>query len=128
MALPVALAGLIVAGAVGRIVSTMAGIYQTQETTRNADFVNNYGVNYGSGYYNENSRYWDDYIGRHHLSNRQIRYPYRSGYEYNLSSLYSAQMSLRNNEINRNLSWFRLLGGGGLGQGPSLYRGFNGGD
>lgn len=128
MALPVALAGLIVAGALGRIASTMAGIYQTQETTRNADFVNNYGVNYGNGYWNENARYWDDYIRRHHLGSREIKYPYRTGYEYNLSGLYSAQMSLRNNEINRNLSWFRLLGGGGIGQGPSLYRGLYGSD
>lgn len=128
MALPAVLAGLIVAGAIGRIISTSAGIYQTQESTKNADYVNKYGVEYASGYRDENTRYWNDYIRRHHLDGRQIRYPYRTGYEYNLSQLYSSQMSLRNNELNRNMSWFRLFGGGGLGQGPSFYRGLYGGE
>lgn len=128
MALPIALAGLIVAGAIGRIISTSAGIYQTYETTKYADNVNNYGVYYGSKYKQENDRFWDDYVQRHHLERRDVRYPLRSGYEYNLSSLYSSQMALKTNEVNRNMSWFRLLGGGGLGQGPSIYRGFYGSD
>lgn len=126
MALPVALAGLIVAGAIGRIISTGISIYQTQETTKNADVANQYMVDYSSGYYDENSRFWNDYIQRHHLGGREIKYPYRSGYNYNLSSLYTGQMALKNNELSRELSWYRLLGGGGLGQGPSFYRGLYG--
>lgn len=126
MALPVALAGLIVAGAIGRIISTGISIYQTQETTKNADVANQYMVDYSSGYYDENSRFWNDYIQRHHLGGREIKYPYRSGYNYNLSSLYTGQMALKNNELSRDLSWYRLLGGGGLGQGPSFYRGLYG--
>lgn len=126
MVLPVALAGLIVAGAIGKLISTGAGIYQTYESTKNADVVNEYGVNYGKGYYEENSRFWNDYIRRHHLQERQVKYPYRTGYEYNLSGLYSSEMALRNNELNRNMSWFRLLGSGGLGQGPTFYRGLYG--
>lgn len=126
MVLPVALAGLIVAGAIGKIISTGAGIYQTYESTKNADVVNEYGVKYGQGYYEENTRYWNDYVRRHHLQGRQVKYPYRTGYEYNLSGLYSGQMALRNNELSRNMSWFRLLGSGGLGQGPSFYRGLYG--
>lgn len=126
MALPVALAGLIVAGAIGRIISTGISIYQTQETTKNADVANQYMVDYSSGYYDENTRFWNDYIQRHHLGGREIKYPYRSGYNYNLSSLYTGQMALKNNELSRELSWYRLLGGGGLGQGPSFYRGLYG--
>lgn len=126
MALPVALAGLIVAGAIGRIISTGISIYQTQETTKNADVANQYMVDYSSGYYDENTRFWNDYIQRHHLGGREIKYPYRSGYNYNLSSLYTGQMALKNNELSRDLSWYRLLGGGGLGQGPSFYRGLYG--
>lgn len=128
MPIPVALAGLILASAIGRVISTGAGIYQTYETTKNADEVNEYGVKYGQGYYDENTRFWRDYIQRHHIGGREIRYPFRTGYEYNLSALYGAQASLRNNELNRNMSWFRLLGSGGVGQGPSFYRGLYGGE
>lgn len=126
MALPVVLAGLIVASALGKIIGTGASIYGTYESTKNTDVVNEYMKNYGMGYYEENNRFWNDYIQRHHLGGRTIKYPYRLGMEYNLSSVYGAEASLKNNELSRNLSWFRLLGGGGLGQGPSLYRGIGG--
>lgn len=128
MALPVVLAGLLVASALGRMISTGAGIYQTYETTKNADKVNEYGLNFGRGYYAENTRFWNDYIRRHHLEGREIKYPYRSGYIYNQSGIYSAESALQNNEISRNLAWFRLLGGGGIGAGPQLYRGLYGSD
>lgn len=128
MAVPVVLAGLLVASAIGKIISSGASIYQTYETTKNSDVVNEYAVNYSRGYYNENTRFWEDYIRRHHLERRNVRYPYRVGENYNLSSLYAGEMAIRNNEINRNLSWFRLLGSGGVGQGPTLYRGLYGGD
>lgn len=126
MALPVVLAGLIVASALGKIIGTGASIYQTYQETENADVVNNYVKNYGLGYYAENTRYWNDYIQRHHLGGRDVKYPYRMGYNYNMGGIYSADASLKNNELSRQMSWFRLLGGGGLGQGPSLYRGLGG--
>lgn len=128
MALPAVLAGLILAGAIGRVISTGVGIYETHETTKNADKVNEYNLEYGKGYYDENTRFWNDYIQRHHLGGRSIRYPYRTGFEYDRSRIYSPEAFLKNNEINRNLSWYRLLGSGGLGQGPSFYRGLYGGE
>lgn len=128
MPIPVALAGLMVAGAIGRIISTGASIYQTYVETENADKVNEYNLKYGVGYYDENTRFWNDYIQRHHLGRRNTRYPYRTGVEFDRSRIYSPEAFLKNNEVNRSLSWFRLLGGGGIGQGAGLYRGLYRGD
>lgn len=124
--IPAVLAGLIVAGAIGRMIQTGASIYETAQSTKNSDIVNEYGENYAKGYRDENSRYWNEYIRRHHLGNREIKYPYRTGYEYNLSSLYGYQIAQKNNELSRRMSAFRVFGSGGIGQGPTLYRGLYG--
>lgn len=116
------LAGLVVAAALGKIIGAGASIYQTYKSTEESDKANRYVQQYTSGYRDENERFWQQYIARHHLENREILYPYRTGYNYNLASLYSSQAALRNNELSRNMSWFNLVRAGSS-VGPSLYRG-----
>lgn len=120
MAFPV-IAALVGLAALGKIASAAAGVYSTYESTANLDRVNSYSRDFSKGYYDENTRFWDQYISRHHLKNREILYPYRSGFNYNLSNMYSSEASLANNELSRNTSWFRLLGAG-TSVGPSIYR------
>lgn len=116
------LAGLVVASAIGKLIGAGASIYQTYESTKESDKANRYVEGYSSGYRDENERYWQQYIARHHLGNREVVYPYRTGYNYNLASLYSSQAAQRNNELARNMSWFNLVRTGSS-IGPSLYRG-----
>lgn len=120
MAVPV-LAALVGLAALGKMINSVAGVYGTYKQTENSDRVYDYSLNYAKGYYSENDRYWQQYISRHHLQNREILYPFRTGYHYNLSNLYSAQAGLDNNQLSRNLSWFKLLGTG-TSIGPSIYR------
>lgn len=53
---------------------------------------NRYLEGYYNGAYHENRRFWNDYIRAHHLGNRKIRYPYRTGYYYNMSALQNARV------------------------------------
>lgn len=120
MAVPLLAAAAVIA-ALGKIISAGANVYQTYESTSNTDTVNRYVRDFSKGYYDENDRYWQQYIARHHLQNRQVLYPYRTGYNYNLTNLYSSQAALNNNELARNMSWFGLLRTG-TSVGPSLSR------
>lgn len=117
------LVGLFAAAALGKLISAGASIYETYQKTENSDEVNRYVQNYSSGYREENERFWQQYIARHHLQNREILYPYRTGYNYNLADLYSSNAALNNNQLSRNMSWFNLVRTG-TSVGPTLYRGF----
>lgn len=119
------LVGLFAAAALGKLIGAGASIYETYKSTENSDKVNKYVQNYSSGYREENERFWNQYIARHHLQNREILYPYRTGYNYNLANLYASESALGNNELSRNMSWFNLVRAG-TSVGPTLYRGIGG--
>lgn len=119
------LVGLFAAAALGKIIGSAADIYQTYQHTENSDEVNRYVRDYSRGYKEENDRFWQQYIARHHLEKREVLYPYRTGYHYNLANLYSSNAALSNNELSRNMSWFGLLRSG-TSVGPTLYRGTGG--
>lgn len=44
------------------------------------------------GAYNENKMFWYEYRRRHHILDRPIKYPYRTGYNYDLSALQNAHL------------------------------------
>lgn len=87
-------------------------IYQTDQVTKEQDKAYNQISTYQKGYYDENTRYFSEYIRRHHLEGREIVYPYRTGFNYDLSKMYSADANLVNNSLNRTGSYVRALTGG----------------
>lgn len=101
MAFPLMAGALVGTTLVGGLVS-----YSNYKATKRAT---DYTEAYYNGAYRENLKYWSDYRRAHHWSrNREIRYPYRTGYEYNLSGMYNAgarQVSAKN-------SVYRALIGG----------------
>lgn len=64
---------------------------------------------YYGGVESENYRFWSDYRKAHGWnSKRQIRYPYRTGYNYNLSALQNAGVR----EVSAKNSVYRSLASG----------------
>lgn len=75
--------------------------YQTHQSTYASDKAYAFRSSYELGASLENRRFWSDYIRRHHLEGREILYPYRTGYNYDLSKMYTADAALVNNRLNR---------------------------
>lgn len=124
----VILAFPIIAVAIGAAALSSAGwnIYQTHQSTKKSDEIYEYSRNYQQAFYEENSRFWDDYIKRHHLEKRQIKYPYRTGYNFNRTGIMGADAGLYNDDLSRTGSYFRAgstaLGLAGLYRAPTTYR------
>lgn len=110
-----AVAAPAVVAAVSALVEGIWNIYATEETTSNNDRVADYNVQYQTGALYENEKYFDRYIRAHHIQNREIMFPYRTGYNYNLGSLYSNEAALSNNAIARQGSWVTAFTRGARG-------------
>lgn len=110
MAAPLVLAAMVLGST---ILQNAWNIYGTYKTTELKDQQLRYTRDYQGAFYNENTRFWNDYIKRHHLEKRQIMYPYRTGFNYDLSKMYSAERDLDINSFNRKSSIVNgLLGSG----------------
>lgn len=72
--------------------SSLAGYGIARSNYKAVKKAADYQTRFYNGSYRENRRFWADYIRTHHLEHRRIRYPYRTGYNYNLSPLYSADV------------------------------------
>lgn len=95
-------------------------IYSTYKRTSGYDRAYNYTLDYHKGYNAENTRYWENYIRRHHLDRRTVLYPYRTGMNYDLSRMYSAEANINANKYARYDAWMKLATGG-MKAGASLY-------
>lgn len=102
MPVPMVIAGAVIGSAV---VSALSNIYQTKKTSDVYDKAYNYNYGFQTGAYSENQRYFEDYIRRHHLGGRTIKYPYRTGYLYDMSKMYTAIAGLNANKVNRMMSY-----------------------
>lgn len=94
-------------------ISSVIGYGLARQNYRAVKKASDYTERFYNGYRRENFRYWQDYIKSHHLQNRVYRYPYRTGYYYNLSSVYSArarQVSARNSMYSAGVRMFSPLG------------------
>lgn len=98
MVVPVALVASLAASTA---LSTAMQIYGTEKNTRASDLAYQYGSNYELGRMMENERYFKDYLRAHHIEHRAIKYPYRTGYEYNQSRYYQNQSNLLANQTSR---------------------------
>ena len=108
---------LLAAGMLGTsILSAGWNIYDTTRRSDSAKSIYDYTSNFYQGAYDENNRFFADYLRKHHIEDRKIRYPYRAGYYYNLSGLYNSQYNLKSLEWNKQTSWVNgLLGVGRSG-------------
>lgn len=97
MVAPLVLAGIFLAAAA---IDSMYNVYSSHESKNAANKANSYIADYTNGAMAENSRYFEDYIRKHHLSGRDIKYPYRTGMNYNASALYGAEYSNRLADLN----------------------------
>lgn len=86
---------------IASIIDWIWSVYSTQQSTAASDRALEYTKNYVSGAYRENTRYWDDYVKRHHLEKREIMYPYRTGFNYDLSKVYTSDARLVSNDMAR---------------------------
>lgn len=75
--------------------------YSTEQTSRSSDKVASYSLAFNKGALYENSDFWDRYIRAHHLQNRKIRFPYRTGYNFNETGVKAAENSLLYNQWSR---------------------------
>lgn len=118
MVVPLVIAGAIVGSAV---VSAIAQMYTTYKSTGEYDKAYNYTNAFYNGASAENERYFEDYIRKHHISNRDIRYPYRTGYNFDMSKVLTSNAGLNANSYNRYNS---IVQGGSrvVGAGASGYR------
>lgn len=82
-------------------VSTAFDIFSTHQTTKASDQAARYTQDFYNGSFTENSRFWQDYIRKHHLEGREIKYPYRTGMNYNMSQLYGSESALTSNRYAR---------------------------
>lgn len=102
--------------------SAAAGVYTAARYKKYADRLSNYQEQFYGGYYRENKRYFDRYRRIHHIEHRPIRYPYRTGYNYDLSRLQNAglrKVSAQNSVWN---SGSRAVGIFGFYRSPVTYR------
>jgi len=102
MAYPVAL-GLYAAA------SGVASLYAAKQNYRATRRLVHYQTRYYTGAYRENQKFWEDYVRRHHLENRVLRYPYRRGYYYNLSALYGANVRAVNSRSGLLTAGYRMM-------------------
>lgn len=94
-----------VAVGVTSLISALTAISNYNATESAIDYEKDF---YG-GAYLENKRFWDDYRRAHGWnSKRQIKYPYRTGYNYNLSALQNAGVR----EVSAKNSVYRSLASG----------------
>lgn len=114
-AVALAAAAPAIAAAISSLVEGIWNIYATEETTSNNDRVAAYNQQYQLGALYENQKYFDRYIRAHHIQNREIMFPYRTGYNFNLGSLYSSEATLANNAIARQGSWVTAFTRGARG-------------
>ena len=98
VALGVAYLGLTVA-------QSLYNVYNTDRSTKLSDDYYNYTSDYNLGAMYENQNYWQNYLKAHHIQNRDIKYPYRTGYYYNASTLYSARAGFETNNYARQSAW-----------------------
>lgn len=79
----------LVAGAI--LASALANIGLSYSDYKAVQRQSDYITGYNRDYQIENARFFHDYKVAHHWSDRrEIRYPYRSGYIYNMSNVYGA--------------------------------------
>lgn len=92
--------------------SIAAGLYSGHQSR----IASKYQMDYQKQLRAENDRFWTNYKKNHHWSsNRQIKYPYRSGYYFNNTSYYSA-LANYNSSYARNIAGsFGAIGGAYLG-------------
>lgn len=106
------------------LVSSGFNIYSTNETTSANDRYQNYVNAFYNGAMRENERYWANYIHKHHLDSRQILYPYRTGYNFDASKIYSSDSAMVGNQYNRAGSYVnggtRVIKSGAFGYGVSM--------
>ena len=98
MVLPLVLAGAMVAMTA---IEALYNVYSTQKTTEASDAQARYQQTFYGGAQLENRAYFDRYIRMHHLQNRKILYPYRTGMNFNASQLYGSNSQLVKNEYSR---------------------------
>lgn len=113
MVVPVALVATLAASTA---LSTAMQIYGTEKSTRASDLAYQYSSNYELGRMMENERYFKDYLRAHHIEHRSIKYPYRTGYEYNQSRYYQNKSHLLGNSVNRQSAYV-----GGISNVLNLY-------
>lgn len=120
MAFPLMAGALVGTTIVGGLVS-----YSNYKSTKQAT---DYAQDFYNGSYKENLRFWSDYRRAHHWNpRREIRYPYRTGYNYNLQGMYNAGVR----EVSAKNSVYRSIASGlvpvamwrGSGHNPSRYVG-----
>lgn len=83
--------------------SAGVGLYTAHRYSRAVNRVSDYQTRFYGGAYAENRRFFERYRRLHHIQHRAIRYPYRTGYTYNLSQLQNAglrKMSAQNSVWN----------------------------
>lgn len=84
-------------------------VYNTNEATKISDEYNKaMGAFYG-GQFAENTAFWDRYIRAHHIENRNIMFPYRTGYNFNKSQLLQSMNMLDFNNLSRNAAVVHAL-------------------
>lgn len=89
--------------------TSLVGYLTARSNYRSTKKAVDYAEEFYSGYNRENSRFWADYRRAHHWSSRrQIKYPYRTGYYYNLSSLQNAGVR----KVSSKNAVYRALAGG----------------
>lgn len=76
-------------------------IYSTDRTTKASDAYNSYLSQFYGGKASETQRFFEDYIRKHHLQGREIRYPYRSGLVADYSKVLGAASSSAANRYGR---------------------------
>lgn len=96
--IPLVLAGLMLAMTA---VDVGFNIYSTNQTTKASDMYNKYVEGFYGGSQEENSAYFARYLRAHHLDPADVKFPYRTGMNFNQSQLYAAGSKLVNNEYAR---------------------------
>lgn len=76
-------------------------VYSTNKTTKASDEVNKYLGEFYGGQLQENMAFWDRYIRAHHLEGRQIRFPYRTGMNFNEKGILNADFGSLYNQYAR---------------------------
>lgn len=96
--LPVVLAALMLAMTA---VDVGYNIYSTNETTKASDVYNRYVGDFYGGAEKENAAYFARYLRAHHLDPKDVKYPFRTGMNFNESQLYAAGARGVSNEYAR---------------------------
>lgn len=71
-------------------VQALAGTGLAYSNYRATKRATDYQEAFYNGYNEENKYFWYRYRKIHHILDRPIRYPYRTGYNYNMSALQNA--------------------------------------